>query len=49
MPILAWLFIARIIDGILYPLWDLGLTPTMADLDCALMGSFAEVFADGRD
>ena len=30
-------------------LWDLGLTPTMADLDCALMGSFAEVFADGRD
>ena len=27
-------------------LWDLGLTPTMADLDCALMASFPEVFGD---
>ncbi|TAN67605.1 MAG: lipoyl(octanoyl) transferase LipB [Magnetospirillum sp.] len=25
-------------------LWDLGLTPTMDDLDCALMASFSEVF-----
>ncbi|MDO8605860.1 MAG: lipoyl(octanoyl) transferase LipB [Phaeospirillum sp.] len=27
-------------------LWDLGLTPTMADLDCALMASFVEVFGE---
>jgi len=27
-------------------LWNLGLTPTMADLDCALMASFAEVFGE---
>jgi lipoyl(octanoyl) transferase len=27
-------------------LWDLGLTPTMADLDCRLMASFAEVFGE---
>lgn len=25
-------------------LWDLGLTPTMADVDCALMAAFEEVF-----
>ncbi|RAU23270.1 lipoate-protein ligase B [Paramagnetospirillum kuznetsovii] len=25
-------------------LWDLGLTPTMEDLDCALMSTFPEVF-----
>ena len=27
-------------------LWDLGLTPTMEDLDCALMGTFPEVFGE---
>jgi lipoyl(octanoyl) transferase len=27
-------------------LWDLGLTPTMADLDCALMAAFAETFGE---
>jgi lipoyl(octanoyl) transferase len=27
-------------------LWDLGLTPTMEDLDCALMGAFDEVFGE---
>ena len=27
-------------------LWDLGLTPTLADLDCALMAAFAETFGE---
>ncbi len=27
-------------------LWDLGLTPTMEDLDCALMATFPEVFGE---
>jgi lipoyl(octanoyl) transferase len=30
-------------------LWDLGLTPTMDDVDCALMASFAEVFGPADD
>ncbi|CAA7627598.1 lipoyl(octanoyl) transferase LipB [Magnetospirillum sp. SS-4] len=30
-------------------LWDLGLTPAMADLDCALMAGFAQVFGGGEN
>lgn len=30
-------------------LWDLGLTPTMAEVDGALMGTFEEVFGDATE